>query len=223
MPSLDLDPYLDHTVQTNHDNIEKFDGIKARGRTDTVLAAKDLIHSFLPRDGESVVDIGIAGGYSTRELGKIYKNVTGVSICQEDVDHAAEHGVHAVLDEMHKLETFEDSSLDGVFASHILEHSPAPYIALRTFFRVLKPDGWVVIVMPERDGIAGRGMRRFGFFKTHLFCADPSTVIYLLRRAEFRLEWYREVPQWDPRFVEPNMYHQVYCARKGREVRNDGA
>ena len=213
---LNLEPYLDRTVQTQHDNIEKFDGLKARGRTDTVMAAKDLIHSFLPRDGENIIDLGIAGAYSTRELGKIYKNVTGVSICKEDIEHANKHGVEAVLDEMHELKTFRDTSLDGVFASHILEHSPAPYVALRTFHRVLKKDGWLAIVMPERDGIGGKGQRRFGFFSTHLFCADPSTVIYLIRRAGFRLEWYREIPQFDERFAEPNMYHQVYCARKGR-------
>lgn len=215
---VDLSKYLDLTHQTEHDGLEKFDKMAAAGKYNTVKAAKDYMHSLLPGDGENILDIGIAGAYSTRELSLKYGNVTGVSICEDDIVHAKNFGLNAILSDMHNLKDIPDNSQDGIFASHVLEHSPAPHVALSEFSRVLKKDGWLAVAVPERDGIAGKGQRRIGFFSTHLFCPDPTTMIYMLRKSNFRFEWYREIPQFDPRFIQPNIYHQYYLARKGEYV-----
>ena len=43
---------------------------------------------------------------------------------------------------------FPDASFDVVYCSHVLEHVPDDRKAMREFFRVLKPGGWAVLLVP---------------------------------------------------------------------------
>ena len=45
----------------------------------------------------------------------------------------------------------EDNKYDYVLASHILEHLFDVRTALRNWFRILKPGGYLIICVPERD------------------------------------------------------------------------
>ena len=44
--------------------------------------------------------------------------------------------------------TYPDASFDVVYCSHVLEHVPDDRKALREFHRVLKRDGWAIILVP---------------------------------------------------------------------------
>lgn len=43
------------------------------------------------------------------------------------------------------------NTYDYVYASHLLEHLDAPQEAVRNWWRILKPWGWLIIVVPHRD------------------------------------------------------------------------
>jgi SAM-dependent methyltransferase len=43
---------------------------------------------------------------------------------------------------------FPDNTFDIVYCSHVLEHVPADRQAMRELCRVLKPDGWAIIMVP---------------------------------------------------------------------------
>ena len=51
----------------------------------------------------------------------------------------------------HEMAVYEDFSFDCVHASHILEHMERPTEALQNWFRILKPGGYLIISVPERD------------------------------------------------------------------------
>jgi len=40
---------------------------------------------------------------------------------------------------------------DWVYSSHCLEHLPDPHAALRRWWEVLKPGGWLLLVVPDED------------------------------------------------------------------------
>jgi len=43
---------------------------------------------------------------------------------------------------------YPDGSFDVIYCSHVLEHVPDDRRALREFRRVLKPDGWAILLVP---------------------------------------------------------------------------
>ena len=49
------------------------------------------------------------------------------------------------------LDTIESCIFDFVHSSHCLEHLDDPTQALQNWFRVLKPDGYLVIMVPDED------------------------------------------------------------------------
>lgn len=43
---------------------------------------------------------------------------------------------------------YPDESFDVIYCSHVLEHVPDDRKAMQEFFRVLKKDGWAVLLVP---------------------------------------------------------------------------
>lgn len=43
---------------------------------------------------------------------------------------------------------YPDNHFDVIYCSHVLEHVPDDRRAMREFFRVLKPDGWAILLVP---------------------------------------------------------------------------
>lgn len=43
---------------------------------------------------------------------------------------------------------YPDNSFDVIYCSHVLEHVPEDRIAMSEFFRVLKPGGWAIFMVP---------------------------------------------------------------------------
>ncbi len=46
---------------------------------------------------------------------------------------------------------FADNSFDAIFCSHVLEHIPDDRKAIRELCRVLRPNGWAMIAVPQRQ------------------------------------------------------------------------
>jgi SAM-dependent methyltransferase len=64
------------------------------------------------------------------------------------------HGPDAHVDldlDQDGLRVFADASFDGVVASHMIEHLANPVAALMEFWRVLRPGGRLVLLVPDRD------------------------------------------------------------------------
>lgn len=57
---------------------------------------------------------------------------------------------------------FDDSTFDRLIATHVLEHVPAPHLALEEWIRVLKPGGTLSLILPCDPGMAWRLGRYFG-------------------------------------------------------------
>jgi predicted SAM-dependent methyltransferase len=49
------------------------------------------------------------------------------------------------------LDDVPDEKFQTVYASHILEHLDDPVLALKNWYRVLKPGGYMIVCVPHRD------------------------------------------------------------------------
>ena len=167
-----------------------------------MFLAKTRVMSHLPERADSVLDIGPACGWETKYLVEKYdgSHVTAVTLFEEEVVEIKKNsGVTAVVADMHEL-PFKNNRYDLVFASHVLEHSPAPYIALSEMYRVLADKGWCFLVLPSADGYtrvdnATGSANRIGNFPAHVFCSSIETLIEMGRHVGFRFLAYHEVPQ----------------------------
>jgi ubiquinone/menaquinone biosynthesis C-methylase UbiE len=57
---------------------------------------------------------------------------------------------------------YPDSTIDRLIAAHVLEHIYQPHLALKEWFRVLKPGGVLSILIPTDPGLAWRLGRNLG-------------------------------------------------------------
>lgn len=49
------------------------------------------------------------------------------------------------------MEGVLDETYDTVYSSHLLEHIEKQKVALRNWYRILKPGGYLIVCVPERD------------------------------------------------------------------------
>ena len=49
------------------------------------------------------------------------------------------------------LQSVSDNFFDFVHSSHCLEHLHDPYIGLQNWWRVLKPGGYMIVIIPDED------------------------------------------------------------------------
>ncbi len=99
----------------------------------------------------------------------------------------AKKKLSGVLDERLQFEmqigsnlSYPDNSFDRVLAIHILEHIYQPHLALKEWYRVLKPGGVLTILIPTDPGIAWRLGRHLGPRKNAL--AQGIAYDYIMAR-----------------------------------------
>ncbi len=111
----------------------------------------------------SILELGCGIGYQSAMLASISKSVVATDLPNESVaDHAPGMDAAAKLHKQLAIDNvklipcsaeelpFEDDSMDMVFSSHVLEHIPNQQKALEEIYRVLKPGGYHVCIVPVR-------------------------------------------------------------------------
>jgi SAM-dependent methyltransferase len=116
----------------------------------------------------SDVQVRYVDRLSVADLRKQYPELQSLPLTHPDV-----------IDDGEKLANFDAASQDFIIACHFLEHCQDPIGALQTFRRVLKPDGVLYLVIPD---------------KTYTFDKNrPSTPLeHLIRDHEEGPLWSRE-------------------------------
>ncbi|PZO77642.1 MAG: SAM-dependent methyltransferase [Mesorhizobium amorphae] len=110
---------------------------------------------------------------------------------------------------------FPDSSLDRVLLVHGLEHAEAPGETLKEIWRVLAPNGRLVVVVPNRRGIWAR------FEHTPFGTGRPfsgSQLHALLREANFSPGASAEALFFPPSHRRFMLKLHALCERIGRTV-----
>lgn len=103
--------------------------------------------------------------------------ITAVDIQPKIVEYYAKQGINIHLGSAYEI-PFEDGHFDGVFCCWLFEHLPEPERAMLEIKRVVKEDGYVLILVPSDKSLM------HGFYDdfTHI---RPFTKIALSHLAEF--------------------------------------
>ena len=104
----------------------------------------------------SALDLGTRDGFGTEYMKTLGMTETqGIDLSRKAVEYAQSVGRHVSLGDMMKLEHL-DNMFDVVVAQHSLEHVPEPHKAVSEMFRVLKPGGIMLIVVPKEGATNDR-------------------------------------------------------------------
>lgn len=104
-------------------------------------AAEDLGRRYGPLAGQRVIDLGCGPGIYARALRGAGAEVIPVDNSLEEMSIAGPPPDGAVVADAGDL-PFESGSVDGVFCSNLLEHTPDAGPVIAEVERVLAPGGW---------------------------------------------------------------------------------
>jgi len=152
--------------------------------------------------GNRLLDIGCADGTTTRQIKKILPltTITGIDLYKKAIDHAKRKAgkIRFIHGDVHKL-PFDDNSFEIVTAIETIEHLDNPNRALTEIYRVLKPNGYLIIGQ-DTDSLLFRVVwfvwtkwKGSVWVKSHISCMKPNDLMKLLRRTGFKIKKYKFV------------------------------
>ncbi len=105
------------------------------------------------------------------------------------------------LDAVEDFATVTDASVDVVVSNHALEHIPFPIGALREVWRVLKPNGQLILCVPIDDWRMQQRYRPEDINR-HLHTWTPLLLGHTLAEAGFAVERLRiSAYAWPPKYA----------------------
>ncbi len=156
-----------------------------------LLGLKDINFDLLTEDidDKSFLDIGCATGMLIAHMGEKGWNTKGVEICRESAEYGMRvRGVDIFIGTLEEAR-FDSSSFSVVHFSHLIEHLTDPRGFLNEVFRVVKPNGYVVVTTPNIDGLQAKlfGTSWRSAIPDHLFLFSKKTLRRLVSSVGFEI------------------------------------
>lgn len=121
-----------------------------------------IVGDLVEPSGGKILDIGCADGMFTKVVAdRSGGDVIGIDVLKSSVKWASDHwknkkNMHFKVGNAHKLD-FKDRTFDAVFALEVMEHVPQPDQVIKEMKRVLKKNGYVIVLVPT-DSTLFRGI-----------------------------------------------------------------
>lgn len=174
-------------------NLTQRDGSNFSNRVGVKIALRQLADylkkSNLIKNNANFLDIGAGNCYIKDLLQDFVKiKYLGVTINNDEFKLARKNNIDIIFADMHDLPVTENS-FDIVYASHILEHSVAPLVALLEWRRVLKNGGHLILWGPIGRDFEGadNGTCVYGC-RDHLLTLTYWQYRWLFKLAQFYIE-----------------------------------
>lgn len=115
---------------------------------------ESCLQQGIPAQGR-VLDVGCGNGVISRHLGQFGYDVLGIDISQKTIDVArSKNKLPNVRFEAISAEALkaQGQQYDAVICSEVLEHLDQPGILLETIAAALKPEGMLIVTVPNGKG-----------------------------------------------------------------------
>lgn len=119
------------------------------------MAARRLSTLWPDLSGRNILGYGYAWPYLAPYEATANRVVLAMPASQGAIAHPGKRGIATVLTEGRAL-PFSDASFDNVLAIHAVEESETLFETLAELYRVLRPEGRIVIIAANRAGMWSR-------------------------------------------------------------------
>ncbi|MCA1554138.1 MAG: methyltransferase domain-containing protein [Chloroflexi bacterium] len=110
---------------------------------------RGLIHRIV-RSGDAVLDVGCGdGAHYGRLLASTAGRLDGLDVSKVAVENAKPNGIAAQVHDLQSAFPFEDATYNVVLCIEVLEHVFDPALVVSEMRRVLRPDGLLLVSVPN--------------------------------------------------------------------------
>jgi 2-polyprenyl-3-methyl-5-hydroxy-6-metoxy-1,4-benzoquinol methylase len=167
-----------------------------------------------PGPGARLLDVGCGGGVALERLDALGWHAEGLEVDARAVEAARMRGLtvhHGTL----AAQGYADSSFDVLTMSHVLEHVHDPVELLRECFRILKPQGQLVVLTPNSES------RGHLSFRGAWFGLEPPRHLHLFNQQNLKTTLMRSGP-WSIDSLRTTVRgaHTIWLG--SRSIRNTG-
>jgi SAM-dependent methyltransferase len=165
----------------NHGNEDSDELVLERAKSEGRLR-----HIPLPLRGR-ILDVGCGGGSFLRLARALGAAVEGVEPSEFGAAEARKNGFpvfHGTVGEY--AASSEAGKFDLITANHVIEHVPDPIGTLASMRRLLTPDGWIWIAVPNAENAIARALHgrwHSTDLPFHLMQFTPGSIALAGRRA----------------------------------------
>lgn len=146
-----------HELKVGYSTTNEKDSHRAATR-ELFIASMPFLRRLPLSKISNVLDVGLGYGFHCEYFASKGLETTGISShVTEELEIAARTAGYTVQKmDMHFL-CLPDGNFDLVWSHHSLEHSFSPLLALREWYRVLKPEGYLAVSVPphKHDIVSG--------------------------------------------------------------------
>ena len=148
---------------------------------------------IIPYKGEGkLLDVGCGNGAFLYSMKELSWEVCGVEPDEKAVQYIhKELGLKNVKDGLLMDQRYEDQQFDVITLWHSLEHMPNPREVLEEIHRILRPDGLLLIAVPNIKSYAAQRFKDLWYAldaPRHLIHFSPETLSYLLNETGFSIK-----------------------------------
>lgn len=136
--------------------------------------------------GKKIVDFGCGSGLFLKKVNHLTSSCAGIELETQYVESLNKDGISASS----SLEELDDSSLDTIFAFHVLEHLPNPIYFLDLMYKKLKSGGKLVSEVPHANDFLMNNLdceefKKFTLWSQHLVLHTRHSLSQLINYCGF--------------------------------------
>jgi len=180
----------------SNDDFSDIDDATQKSILKKLRTGLDLIHQYCSGPGE-ILDIGCSTGYFLNFARDFGWKTLGIDVNQNVIEYAKKKFNLDVKAGELEESNFPDNQFDAVTLFDVIEHLPNPLLTLKEVYRIVKPNGIVLLTTPNIDGIFPK-LTYFLFAKTigawehptppgHLYQFSRRTIRRILENANLKV------------------------------------
>lgn len=154
------------------------------------LPFKHLLRGTKIIPGGKILDVGCGNGSFLYKMQSAGMDAYGVEISKEGCAQAKKLGIKV------KCGTLEDQKypshfFDVITLSHVFEHVQNPNKTMRELKRILKPNGQIIITVPNHSSFARWYFGRYWACREtprHMFLPSPKTMRQFAKKADLKVK-----------------------------------